>query len=420
MAIKKPLISLKQAFVILLLLYALMEFYPVLMKQNELLRSFAALLALAWVLIFPHKPILTSENMLPLSFLGIWLLYSLFSFAWAIDSHSVLEHCLHITRNLIVFMLFEGLFRDHRIRDKAYYLYLAVLVAYMATAVWEISTLQHLNSSRLYGQLSIAPTGPFFGENILAAMLLMLLPLLVFLPKLHQQWWVKLLSGVLITLVMGIMIIQGARIAIISGLAMLGFGITFYSAWRTRLSVAIVLLILLAGVWIMAPQPLRMVWKMLSTELSSIGSEGESAHMSSVQIRKQLIVETLDMAADNHFLGVGAGNFERHMRGTRMFRTAGITNAHNFLMELLGNNGLGIMLFFLFMYCWWLYRLYYAYLHGEPQRRVQYLMFFFVLLMFLPASTLPSSIRWNYLIWIIFAHINSLAMSRKEKEHEAI
>lgn len=420
MVIKKPLISLKQALILLLLMYAVMEFYPVAMQLNNIMRALAGLAAIAYVLILPQKPVITKDNALPLTFLLVWLVYSLFSFAWALDSKSVLEHSLHVFRDLLVFMLFEGFFRNPRFRDKAYYLYLAILLSYIATAIWEITTLQHLMSSRLHGELSFAPTGPFYGENNMASILLLLFPVLVFLPKLHHQGWVKLLSGVLIMIVMMIIIIQGARIAIISGLAMLAFSIAFYSVWRTKLSVAVILIILLAGVWIMAPQPLHLAWKMLSTQLSSVNSEGESARMSSVQIRKQLIVETVDMSADNHFLGVGAGNFERHMRGTRMFRTAGITNAHNFLMELLGNNGLGIFLLFLFLYCWWLYRLYYAYLHAEPQRKNQYLMFFFVLLMFLPASSLPSSIRWHYLIWIIFAHINSLANAGKEKEHEAI
>ena len=114
---KQPLITLNKAFALLLLLYLVMEFYPVAMQFNDILRALVGLAGLVYVFIFPKRPLITRDNALALTFLGLWLVYSLFSFAWALDSKSVLEHCLHVSRYLLVFILFEGLFRHPAIRE---------------------------------------------------------------------------------------------------------------------------------------------------------------------------------------------------------------------------------------------------------------------------------------------------------------
>ena len=44
--------------------------------------------------------------------------------------------------------------------------------------------------------------------------------------------------------------------------------------------------------------------------------------------------------------------------------------------------------------------------------RQRYLMYFISLLLFVPASSVPSSIRWDYFVWIYFAAVNSTLHTR--------
>lgn len=417
---KLPVLTLNKAFGLLALLYATLEFYPAVVAANSWMYYLLMLSGVAYMLIFPRTPILDRDNYVPVLFISVWLAYAMFSYVWAVDTVWARQQIPIIARYLGIFLLFSVLFRNPEVRDKAYYFFLLMLLAWLATAVWEFTTLQHLWSSRLYQKLTWIPCGPFYGENTLAAMLLMLLPLLIFMPKLSRHWYLKLVAGLLILLVLTVILVQGARIALIAALGLLALTLIGFASWRTQLSLVLILLILISGIWLLAPEPLHTGWKMLSAELSSIREESSSARMSSVQIRKQLLHESLDIAAESHFLGVGSGNFERQMSGVRMTRTGGITNAHNFWMELLGNFGLGLMLGFMGIYLWWLYSLYCGYRFGPPEMKYRYLMYFFVLLMFIPASALPSSIRWDYLNWIIFAHMNSMARAAMKKEHESI
>ncbi len=171
----------------------------------------------------------------------------------------------------------------------------------------------------------------------------------------------------------------------------------------------IFVIMLIIGISHFAPAVYELTIKGMQKELSSIGLETESARMSSVKIRKQLFVEGGDLLTNSYFMGVGGGNFERYMDTDRIYRTGGITNPHNYFLELAGNFGLGILFLFLSVYIRWVYLLAQKVRFGDPGKRNFYLMNLLSLLMFIPASAIPSSIKWNFLIWIYFAYINSIA-----------
>jgi hypothetical protein len=70
---------------------------------------------LAWLLAFPGTTLINKANFEVLIFFAFWLAYSLFSYIWAIDRDLALENSLLIFRYLGVFVIFDALFRDHRI-----------------------------------------------------------------------------------------------------------------------------------------------------------------------------------------------------------------------------------------------------------------------------------------------------------------
>ncbi len=401
----------------LMLVYALLDFFPVNASLGFLLFWVIAFVCACYCLIFPQQRLIDRTNDIPVSFFVIWLSYALLSYLWAIEKKEAIVYCLIILRSSLLFTMYGALFRNRKIRERAHWFLIVVMLGYLSIAIWELITRHHLPISRLYGSFVPSPSGPFYGENVLAAFLILFLPYIIMFPKLYNRRSLKYLSGLWILLILSITIIQGARIALISAILLLLYIVLFHSSKSSKLISMIFVIMLIIGISHFAPAVYELTIKGMQKELSSIGLETESARMSSVKIRKQLFVEGGDLLTNSYFMGVGGGNFERYMDTDRIYRTGGITNPHNYFLELAGNFGLGILFLFLSVYIRWVYLLAQKVRFGDPGKRNFYLMNLLSLLMFIPASAIPSSIKWNFLIWIYFAYINSIAVEDDAYQH---
>ncbi|MCB5270201.1 MAG: O-antigen ligase family protein [Candidatus Cloacimonadaceae bacterium] len=406
----RPVFSPRHMLCLLLTVYALIEFFPVNYTVSSI--GFYAVLAisLAWLMMFPESTLVTRANWEPMLFFGIWLAYALLGYIWAADREMAVDNALLVFRYGGVFVIFDALFREQRILARAHLAMVLILILYVLIAFWEMLTFQHLPSSRYYGvDFYFLPTGPFYNQNNLAAFMLLIMPFMVFLPKLNQRAWLKpaVLIGSVILLV--IFTVQGARIAMLAALGMLGFIGAFQSSFWSKISVLLMIILAVFAFIHFSPPNMQLGWKMLQRELNSFSTEAESAHMSSIKIRAQLVNETIDLAGQSAFMGLGGGNFEHYMNTDRHYRTAGIINAHNWFLEILGNYGILILAGFGYLYLRWLALLWSRYRSSYGRDKWLYLAYLWVLLLFIPASALPSSIRWNHHVWIIFAAINAMA-----------
>ncbi len=392
----------------LMALYALVEFYPLHPALLYAPHALFALGCLALILIYPETRFIGAHNILPVLFLVFWLIFNLASYVWAQDRDEVLLYSLWILRYLILFLAFGKLFTQQKFLDRVPWFLAGMVLLYVATALWELSSFSHLPTSRYYGRISYMPTGPFYNENNLAAYLMLFSPFLLFMPKLarHRGW--GYLSGVVIVIIMIIMTIQLARIGMLALGAFMLYFFLFQVKWRHKLAFVLVVGLIGGGIYLRYQKQIGLIWKVMQHQTASIGSERSAAYMGSVQIREQLLVESFEMSARKGFMGVGGGNFEPEMRGEAMLRTGWMTNPHNFLMELFGNWGILIFGGFVWLYLHWLAGLWRLYRRSEGRQRSRYLMYLCSLVLFLPASVLPSSIRWNYFVWIYFAAVNAM------------
>lgn len=398
----------------ILAIYGLLEFFPVSYGLSTVSFFAVAAFCLAWLLAFPKTTLINKTNFEVLIFFGFWLAYTLLGYIWAADRDLALKHALLVFRYMGVFLIFNGFFRDRRILNKAHLAMAAVLILYILVAFWEMLTFQHLPTSRYYGlDFYFLPTGPFYNQNNLAAFMLFIMPFLLFLPKLYKKPWLKPAVLFVTVLILVVFTVQGARIAMLAAAVMLLLIGLAHSSFFTKLAVALLLVLAVWGFFRFAPPAMQMGWKLAQREISSFGSEADSAHMSSLKIRAQLVHETTDLAVLSGFMGLGGGNYEHYMATDRQYRTAGITNAHNWFLEILGNFGILILAGFVYIYLRWLWLLFDKYKHSEGRERWLYLSYLWALLMFIPVSALPSSIRWNHHIWIIFAAINAICHSDK-------
>ena len=401
--------KLKHFVVLLLTVFAIMEFYTLSYGLNTVALIAGCGLAIILAFIFPKESLVDRVNFPVIIFLLSLCAYSLLSYYWAIDKNEALEYSTLMLRNTATFIIFSAMFRSRKVCRNAQWFFFAIVIAYQATAVWEITTWQHLWVSRYYGIETFIPTGPFYGENNMAAFMLLILPYALFIPWLHNRWWIKLVCGLIVLAGLVIITIQGARIALLAGFVLTAWVMLKYTNWKSKLISTIIVGVLLLGLLHIARPYVSIVWSIFDREISSIGMESNSNRMSSVKIRQQLVKESLDLTANSGFMGVGAGNFERYMSTDIVYRTAGIINPHNYFLELMGNYGVGFLLWFLALYLGWARGLYMASKAGDYNKKGFYLMHLFALLMFVPASALPSSIKWNHLIWIMFAMFNRIS-----------
>lgn len=404
----RPGMALRWAIWLLLLGYALLEFYPVNYFVNTVVFLFVNAMALVLVLSFPGIKVITRHNYEPLIYMLAWLAYSLLGYIWAQDRMLALDFSFLIYRYLIAFLVFDALCRDNRVLERSHLILLGFLGLYLLTAYWEMATFSHLPSSKLYGIKHFTPTGPFYNQNNLAAFMLLLLPFALFLPKLHAGKLTKTLSAIMVASVMIIITVQGARIAMLAAGGVIGLAFLFFSSIRTKLLSLLIVLVLGVAITRFFPVPVRIVSGIARKEIRSFGEEAETVQMSSIKIRMQLFRESFDLTAGSAFMGLGGGNFEHYMDTDREYRTAGIINAHNWLLEIMSNYGVIILLGFLYLYLRWLYILYCRVRNSQGRLHYFYLMYFYSLILFLPACALPSSIRWNHMIWIYFAVVNAV------------
>lgn len=406
---------------VMMCVFAVFEFFPANYSITSLWFFGMCVVGVSWVLIFPQTKLISKHNAESLFFLVFWLIYSLISYLWAVDKSPALEYSYFIARYTVTYMMFELFLRKNpRVLAKAHVFLMAIVGLYYLTAVWEVVSFNHLPSSRLYESGIPIPTGPFYNENNLAALLLLLFPIMLFFARMVPNLWGKIASIASVLLFMIITTIQGARIAmLISGGVLAVFFLFWMKAKYKIISVVAVVLglILVARVF---PLQTEIASGLLEHELGSLRSETETVKMSSVKIRKHLIGEVFELSAESGFMGLGGGNVEHYMDTDRTHRTAGIINAHNWLLELLGNFGVIPLMLFGYLMLRWLYLLWHRYKAAQGVQKTVYMSFIWVLILFVPASILPSSIRWYNSFWIVFAIINALSHTPIETLKEYI
>ncbi|HQI53019.1 MAG TPA: O-antigen ligase family protein [Candidatus Cloacimonas acidaminovorans] len=369
---------------------------------------FVACLCVIYALINPDLIVINKINFLPAMFMLAWTSYSFLSYNWSFVKQVSVVHSILILKKAMLFIIVSIFCRHQTVKKYAPWFWFSVILVYIVIALWEMLTWQHLPQSLYYNKTNFVPTGPFYGPNQLAAAFNLLLPFILFLPEIKKSKFWGVISLLCFFTIMGIIVIEGARIAIIACSCLFLFAFIFlYSARMRRLSLFLMVLIIV-GLVIFAKPLVSFGTEMFTEEISSIGQESKSFTMSSIKIRTRLIPQNLEILAESGFKGVGAGNVEHYMLAGRMYKTGGISNSHNFFLELLTNYGIVFFLGFAYLYMLWLYRLWRA-IKMNPENRHYYEMYFFALLMFLPTSILPSSIIWEHHYWILFAIINEIS-----------
>lgn len=133
-----------------------------------------------------------------------------------------------------------------------------------------------------------------------------------------------------------------------------------------------------------------------------------NASSGSDAIRVNLIRNGIDFILNSFFLGVGLGNIEYYMINHGIYPTGGITNIHNWWMEIFVSSGIFVFAFYIYIYIKNLTRLYkFSLFKTEDNLKDLSIVFFSFLIGFFIASIGSSSLLYNEWIWPVMAILMS-------------
>jgi O-antigen ligase len=343
-------------------------------------------------------------------FILLWIGYSLLSFFWAKNPTIVLKYTYVLVIKFIIFFIITQSITSIKRFEYFFYVFYFVYFIYIVIAIWEFFTWSHLSPSSLTvrGVISFIPTGPFYNQNDFAWILLILSPFIFFSISFFNNFLFKIFSSLLLIITLFIFIVQSARIALILFFVEILIYFFFFLNLKKKIRIILVLIIILLFFSIHYSTEYNLIKKDLIAQFASLSQEQETIRLESMETRVLLIKYALEMTLDTYLFGVGSGNYLENMDYKRAEATSDILITHNYIVELIATNGLLIGLFFVFSIFFIAIKLFKKAKREKTKNKFLLLAGGCSLIIFLPASALPSSIMLFFCHWIILAAIFSL------------
>lgn len=300
-----------------------------------------------------------------LQFLILWVLYAFLSLAWTIDKVEAIKDILFLF--MAVSMIFFTVYYFRRISDLKgfYHLWLLVLAALVPIGFWETMTGNHLSSSGLVGapqSVIFMPSAVFTGPNEFATFLTLSMPFILVFIRYRHGILARAFGLAILLASLYLLIETRSRANYLAMILELAFLFIILYKPRAKLRVVVLggslLLVLLATF----PQLGQRAFDIVNSQLNSITSQWELSY-GSAGVRINLIKNSLIFLANTGGFGVGAGNAEYWMENFQIYDTQGITNPHNWWLEVLLQYGLFVFAGYLLFYLGLIFRLYAMYPH---------------------------------------------------------
>ncbi len=371
-----------------------------------LLASLWALFAMS--LLFRHGRLPASHIKIKpyLQFLTFWLLYALLSLAWAANKVEAAREIIFLFIGVSTIFFTVYYFSNMRDLERFYYLWLLILVAFIPIGLWENLTGNHLSVSGLIEapqSVIFMPSVVFVGPNEFATFLALSIPLVVGFLRYRRGFFVQAFGFVILVVSLYLLIATGSRANYIA--VILEFAFLFIVLLKSlqRLKAIILTGLLILGIFIAFPQLSQQACNTMSSQLASITGQWELSY-GSTGVRINLIKNSLIFLVRTGGFGVGAGNAEYWMENFQVYPTYGITNPHNWWVEVLVQYGVLIFTGYLLLYLSLIFKLYaiYCRLSNKTERMICEGLLVGVVGFFF-ASISSSSIMALTPHWLLFA-----------------
>lgn len=393
---------------------------------------FRVLLMLFWGL-FAIRVLLQGKIFLPLgkkrlymAFGGIWMAYSVVSLAWAVSKFDAVRHLIFLFMGISLIFFAIQYFRGDRDIHWLYWIWFIVFFGLIILGLWEHLTGRHLPVSGYHeeklslleeyvvAQVRNLPTGVFNNPNDYATFLALSIPFALSTFRYVRSKLVRLTGLGLAVLSLYFIVVIGSRGNILAVLLELIFIFLFLTNINQKVKVVVAGLACLGLVLIFFSDHLRefffnMTWQILSiVEQSKLGIE-------SVAVRVNLVRNGLAFLYSTAGFGVGAGNAEYWMENFQVYDTQGITNPHNWWLEILVDYGVFILIGYVTVYLGLLRGLWHRWRKAQDRgERMIAEALLVALIGFSVASISSSSIMAFNPQWMLFAFSLAFLNLRRE------
>lgn len=318
--------------------------------------AFRFFLVLLWVMI-GARILLAGNISIPkgkirwyLLFLGFWLVYAIFSLAWAISFADAIKNILFLFSGISLVFFICYYFRKKEELKSLYYLFFGFFILLLVIGIVEYLTGCHLPISRYYDSVKVfIPTSVFCNENDFATFLALYIPFGICMFYYGRKKILKLIGIVSILCACYLIVIIGSRSSMLA--VFLEFVILFFLLTNLKQKLYLIVVIV-SSFFILniVDQALMInVFSMMIEQVKSLAMQYE-LKIGSVDVRWNLIRNGVLFLISTMGFGVGAGNIEYWMSNFGQYNTAGIINMHNWWMEIMTAYGIlvfiGYVLFF--------------------------------------------------------------------------
>jgi len=285
-------------------------------------------------------------------FLCFWFGYAVLSLSWAISKEAAVRNIIFLFMGFSVIFFSTYYFRAKKDLQILYNLWLTVFGILILVGFWEHLTGCHLPVSAFFGETTrfmFMPTGFFYNPNDYATFLTLSIPFGIGMIRYSCKKYLRFFGLCSILGAFYLIVAAGSRANIVAVLFELIFIFMFLLKLKRKFKLVITVTICVILLFAFLPNPIQEFLSQTTGELNSIVSQTES-RTGSIDVRIDLVRNGLLFLYSTVGFGVGAGNAEYYMDNFSKYNTAGITNPHNWWLEILINYGVFIFIGYVIFY----------------------------------------------------------------------
>lgn len=297
-----------------------------------------------------------------LQFLALWFCYAFVSMIWAAEKVDAFKNIIFLFTGISLVFFIVYYYRSLNNLKWLYWLFICIFVALLPIAIWEITTGNHLEVSKMFEEtrerIAFMPSTVFFNPNDYAAYIVLTCPMIYTLVRYSSSWLVRVLGIPVIIMCLWILVMTMSRSSYIALLMGLTFWFLFLLHWKHKikiLAVACLSAIILMFVFFTQIMDLLETIEKQMVSLNTLVSQGGGD--TSIDTRLNLMKNGIVFAAESLGFGVGAGNAEYYLANCAIYPVGGIAKMHNWWMEIMVNYGLFIFCGYVILYLSILYNL---------------------------------------------------------------
>lgn len=339
-----------------------------------------------------------------LLFFVFWLYYAMLTLLWAKSVTDGIKYLSILIMGIFLLFIVTIFINDLRRITNFYYIWISMTVFLMLIGYWNYFTKNHLPSSTLFEGPEYKqhyPTSVFHNQNDYATFLS--LSLFFFLSLIRNGknvYWRA--AGVGLSLIsIHQIILTDSRASQLGALA--GVGIYVFILCNKKIK-RLLLLLGTLGTALFVLVFYSKIWETFTSLFLTPTVRDFSERLPSNEGRANLMRNAFHFTLESLGLGIGAGNAEYYMQNYLIHDTDGVVNIHFWFLEILTNFGIFVLLGYLTLYGYLLYKLY---KYHQSQLALNYRLIVEAILVSLGAfvfsSISPSSVANLYFHWVLFA-----------------